>query len=186
VPREEQRIREWMHDNPEAAKMVRRQNRQVVFFRVVGLNDDREALGAQGIPLTAGRSIAVDKALHAYGTPFFIEADLPLTSPGSQSPFRRLMIAQDTGSAIVGPARADLFFGAGEEAGQIAGRIQQSGRVAMFVPRELGSLVTVASVPLPRAKPGPSLASYAFRPIAPPRAKPELLQAAAPTLRSAE
>jgi peptidoglycan lytic transglycosylase A len=186
VPREEQRIREWMHDNPEAAKMVRRQNRQVVFFRVVGLNDDREALGAQGIPLTAGRSIAVDKVLHAYGTPFFIEADLPLTSPGSQSPFRRLMIAQDTGSAIVGPARADLFFGAGEEAGQIAGRIQQSGRVAMFVPRELGSFVTVASVPLPRAKPGPSPASYAFRPIAPPRAKPEPLQAAAPTLRSAE
>jgi membrane-bound lytic murein transglycosylase A len=157
-----------------------------VFFRVVGLNDDREALGAQGIPLTAGRSIAVDKVLHAYGTPFFIEADLPLTSLGSQSPFRRLMIAQDTGSAIVGPARADLFFGAGEEAGQIAGRIQQSGRVAMFVPRELGSLITVASVPLPRAKPGPSLASYAFRPIAPSRAKPEPLQAAAPTLRSAE
>jgi membrane-bound lytic murein transglycosylase A len=186
VPREEQRIREWMHDNPEAAKMVRRQNRQVVFFRVVGLNDDREALGAQGIPLTAGRSIAVDKALHAYGTPFFIEADLPLTSPGGQSPFRRLMIAQDTGSAIVGPARADLFFGAGEEAGQIAGRIQQSGRVAMFVPRELGSLVTVASVPLPRAKPGPSLASYAFRPVTPPRAKPEPLRGAASTLRSAQ
>jgi membrane-bound lytic murein transglycosylase A len=180
------RIREWMHDNPDAAKIVRRQNRQVVFFRVVGLNDDREALGAQGIPLTAGRSIAVDKALHPYGTPFFIEADLPLKSPSSQSPFRRLMIAQDTGSAITGPARADLFFGAGDEAGQIAGRIQQSGRVAMFVPRELGSLVAAASVPLPRAKPGPSLASYAFRPVAPPRAKPEPLQAAAPPLRSTE
>jgi 3D (Asp-Asp-Asp) domain-containing protein len=166
--------------------MVRRQNRQFVFFRVVGLNDDREALGAQGIPLTAGRSIAVDKVLHAYGTPFFIEADLPLTSLGSQSPFRRLMIAQDTGSAIVGPARADLFFGAGEEAGQIAERVQQSGRVAMFVPRELGSLVTVASVPLRRVKPGPSLASYAFRPVAPARAKPEPLQGAASTLRSAE
>src|SRR6516164_8573709 len=53
-----------------------------------------EAVGAQGIPLTAGRSIAVDKALHAYGTPFFIEADLPLTGPSSRSPFRRLMIAQ--------------------------------------------------------------------------------------------
>jgi membrane-bound lytic murein transglycosylase A len=172
VPRQEistPRIREWMHDNSEAAKMVRRQNRQVVFFRIVGLNDDREALGAQGIPLTAGRSIAVDKALHAYGTPFFIEADLPLTSPSSQSPFRRLMIAQDTGSAITGPARIDLFFGAGDEAGQIAGRIQQSARVAMFVPRELGSSIAVASVPLPRAKPGPSLATYAFRPVASPQ-----------------
>jgi membrane-bound lytic murein transglycosylase A len=161
--------------------MVRRQNRQVVFFRIVGLNDDREAIGAQGIPLTAGRSIAVDKALHAYGTPFFIEADLPLTSPSSQSSFRRLMIAQDTGSAIIGPARADLFFGAGEEAGQIAARIAQSGRVAMFIPRELGSSIAATSVPLPRAKPGPSLASYAFRPVAPPQAKPEPLRAAAST-----
>jgi len=159
------RIREWMHDNPDGAKMVRRQNRQVVFFRIVGLNDDTEAVGAQGIPLTAGRSIAVDKALHTYGTPFFIEADLPPTGAGSQQPFRRLMIAQDTGAAILGPARADLFFGAGEEAGQIAGRIQQSGRFAMLVPRELGSSVMSASVPLPPAKPSPSLASFAFRPV---------------------
>src|SRR6516162_4768824 len=171
------RIREWIHDNPDGAKMVRRQNRQVVFFRIVGLNDDTEAVGAQGIPLTAGRSIAVDKALHAYGTPFFIEADVPPTGAGSQQPFRRLMIAQDTGSAIVGPARADLFFGADEEAGQIAGRIQQSGRFAMLVPRELGSSVTSASVPLPPAKPVPSLASYAFRPVAS-RAKSELSLAA--------
>jgi membrane-bound lytic murein transglycosylase A len=91
VAREEmsiQRIREWMHDNPDVAKTIRRQNRQVVFFRVVGLNDDTEAIGAQGVPLTAGRSIAVDKALHAYGTPFFIEADMP--GPSSQSSFRRL------------------------------------------------------------------------------------------------
>jgi membrane-bound lytic murein transglycosylase A len=166
VAREEmsiQRIREWMHDNPDVAKTVRRQNRQVVFFRVVGLNDDAEAIGAQGIPLTAGRSIAVDKALHAYGTPFFIEADMP--GPSSQSSFRRLMIAQDTGSAIVGPARADLFFGAGEEAGKLAGRIQQTGRFAMLVPRELGQSIMTASIPLPPARPAPLLASYAFRPV---------------------
>jgi membrane-bound lytic murein transglycosylase A len=178
VAREEmsiQRIREWMHDNPDGAKAVRRQNRQVVFFRIVGLNDDTEAIGAQGIPLTAGRSIAVDKALHVYGTPFFIEADLPLPGLPSPSPFRRLMIAQDTGSAIVGPARADLFFGAGEEAGQMAGRIQQSGRFAMLVPRELGPSITSANVPLPPSKPAPSLASYAFRPVVPP-AKPEPLR----------
>jgi membrane-bound lytic murein transglycosylase A len=208
VAREEmsnQRIREWMHNNPDGAKTVRRQNRQVVFFRIVGLNDDTEAIGAQGIPLTAGRSIAVDKALHAYGTPFFIEADLPLPDTPSQSPFRRLMIAQDTGSAIVGPARADLFFGAGEEAGKLAGRIQQSGRFAMLVPRELGLSMMNASVPLPPAKPAPSLASYAFRPVAspakselslaagsfrharlhtvvPPQARPEPSQVAAPSL----
>ena len=92
----------------------------MVFFRIVGLDDDTETIGGQGIPLSPGRSIAIDKALHRYGTPFFIEADLPLTSPVNRSSFRRIMIAQDTGSAIVGPARADLYFGAGNEAGQVA------------------------------------------------------------------
>ena len=153
VPREEmsmQRIREWMHDNPDGAKEVRRQNRSVVFFRIVGLDDDVEALGAQGIPLSAGRSIAVDKALHVYGTPFFIEADLPLASARSQSSFRRTMIAQDTGSAIVGPARADLFFGAGDEAGQMAGRVRHPGRFAILLPRQLDPTAAGARMPLPR------------------------------------
>jgi membrane-bound lytic murein transglycosylase A len=92
------------------------------------------------------------------------------------------MIAQDTGSAIVGPARADLFFGAGEEAGQIAGRIQQSGRFAMLVRRELGPSIVSASVPLPPAKPPPLLASYAFRPASLP-AKPEPSQGSARAVR---
>jgi membrane-bound lytic murein transglycosylase A len=154
VPREEmsmQRIREWMHDNPEGAKEVRRQNRSMVFFRVVGLDSGAEALGAQGIPLSAGRSIAVDKNLHVYGTPFFIEADLPLAGAHT-SPFRRTMIAQDTGSAIVGPARADLFFGAGDEAGQMAGRIKQAGRFTMLLPRELDPTAAGAHMPLPPVK----------------------------------
>jgi membrane-bound lytic murein transglycosylase A len=155
VPREEmsmQRIREWMHDNPEGAKEVRRQSRSMVFFRIVGLDSGIEALGAQGIPLSAGRSIAVDKNLHVYGTPFFIEADLPLTDASKTSPFRRTMIAQDTGSAIVGPARADLFFGAGQEAGQMAGRIKQPGRFTMLLPRELDPTTAGARMPLPPVK----------------------------------
>jgi membrane-bound lytic murein transglycosylase A len=155
VPREEmsmQRIREWMHDNPEGAKEVRRQNRSMVFFRIVGLNSGIEALGAQGIPLSAGRSIAVDKNLHVYGTPFFIEADLPLTGMSNATAFRRTMIAQDTGSAIVGPARADLFFGAGDEAGQMAGRIKQAGRFTMLLPRELDPTAAGARMPLPPVK----------------------------------
>ncbi len=172
VPREEmsmQRIREWMHDNPEEAKDVRRQNRSVVFFRIIGLDDDTEAIGAQGIPLSAGRSIAVDKALHVYGTPFFIEADLPLASPKSQSPFRRTMIAQDTGSAIVGPARADLYFGAGDEAGQVAGRIRQNGRFAILLPREIDPSAAGARMPLPPVKPLPSeVAARAVHPAAAP------------------
>jgi membrane-bound lytic murein transglycosylase A len=156
IPREEMsmhRIREWMQANPDDAKDVRRQNRSVVFFRIVGLNDDREPLGAQGIRLSAGRSIAVDKALHVYGTPFFIEADLPLAGVNANTPFRRTMIAQDTGSAIVGPARADLYFGAGDEAGQIAGRVRQPGQFALLLPRALDPVAAGTHMPLPPVKP---------------------------------
>src|SRR5215467_2463857 len=161
IPREEmslQRIREWMQANPDDAKEVRRQNRSVVFFRIVGLSEDGEALGAQGVPLSAGRSIAVDKALHVYGTPFFIEADLPLVGLRATAPFRRTMIAQDPGSAIVGPARADLYFGDGDEAGQMAGRVRQAGRFAMLVPRALDPVMAGAHMPLPPARPATSKA----------------------------
>ena len=65
--------------------------------------------------LKIARAVAVDKALHVYGTPFFIAGQLPIESELSKTPFHRLMIAQDTGSAIVGPARADLYFGAGAD-----------------------------------------------------------------------
>ncbi len=131
------RIRTWMTANPSEAAELRRMNKSFVFFRVTGLSEFDEAAGAQGVPLTPVRSIAVDKQIHVYGTPFFIEAELPIASNAPTTPFRRLMIAQDTGSAINGPARADIFFGAGDEAGKIAGRIKQQGRFAMLVPREL-------------------------------------------------
>lgn len=88
-----QKIREYMEQSPDAAKELRRQNRSYVFFREVKLAADDEAVGAQGVPLTAGRSIAVDKSLHVYGTPFFIEGNLPIESDTSNTPFRRLMIA---------------------------------------------------------------------------------------------
>jgi membrane-bound lytic murein transglycosylase A len=150
VPREEMsmdRIRDWMKANPDAGRELRRANRSYTFFRIVGLGNDREAEGAQGIPLTAGRSIAVDKALHVYGTPFFISAGLPLST--KSEPFRRLMIAQDTGSAIVGPARADIYYGAGPEAGRISGRFRNSGDFFMLVPRELDLVAAGAHMPLP-------------------------------------
>ena len=122
------------------------QNKSFVFFRVVGLSEDREAEGAQGVPLTPGRSIAVDKALHVYGTPFFIEADLPAEAP-HEAKFRRLVVAQDTGSAIVGPARADIYYGAGDDAGRIAGGLRHPGLFALLVPRGL----ELATAKRPRA-----------------------------------
>jgi len=155
VPRDEMsmdRIRSWMVANPEEGKELRRQNKSFVFFRVSGLSEDNEAEGAQGVPLTPGRSIAVDKALHVYGTPFFIAADLPGERP-EQVKFRRLMVAQDTGSAIVGLARADIYYGAGDEAGRIAGRLRHPGQFAMLVPRQLDPAKTAVGLPLPEPRP---------------------------------
>ena len=148
-----QKIREWMEQNPNEADELRRQNKSYVFFREVQLSDKDEAVGAQGVPLTPGRSIAVDKSLHVYGTPFFIEGELPIESERSKTPFRRLMIAQDTGSAIVGPARADLYFGAGLEAGKVSGRLRHNARFVILVPKSLDPLAHGRKMPVPDARP---------------------------------
>lgn len=156
IPREEmsmQRIREWMAADPQGAEEVRRMNRAYVFFREVPLGPQDEPVGAQGVPLTPGRSIAVDRALHVYGTPFFITGDLPIESPRAATPFRRLMVAQDTGSAIVGPARADIYFGAGREAGQVSGRLRHAARFVMLVPNSLDPVAQGRTMPLPKARP---------------------------------
>jgi membrane-bound lytic murein transglycosylase A len=147
------RIRDWMERNPEEGNQLRRRNKSYVFFRETNLGNEQEPLGAQGISLTPGRSIAVDHNLHVYGTPFFISAELPIDSEKSTTRFRRLMIAQDTGGAIIGPARADLYFGAGDEAESIAGRIKNPGRFVMLVPQELDPRVLKGDVPLPRPRP---------------------------------
>ena len=147
-----QRIREWMTAHPEEAAKERAANRSYIFFRITGLSNDSEPVGAQGVPLTPGRSIAVDR-LHDYGTPFFIEANLAIASTKPVSPFHRLMIAQDTGSAIVGPARADLYWGAGDDAGRIAYRIHNPGRFVMLLPRELDMVAAGKHMPLPLPKP---------------------------------
>jgi membrane-bound lytic murein transglycosylase A len=155
IPREEmsmQRIKDWMKVNPNKAAEVRATNRSFVFFRITGLAKDDEPVGAQNVPLMPGRSIAVDKT-HVYGTPIYIEATLPIDSARPVTPFRRLMIAQDTGSAIVGPARADLYWGAGDGPARIAGRIRHPGRFAMLLPRELDMIEAGRAMPLPPAKP---------------------------------
>jgi membrane-bound lytic murein transglycosylase A len=147
------RIRQWMDNNPEGGKLLRRANKSYVFMRETGLANDVEPTGAQGVPLTPGRSIAVDKKLHVYGTPFFISAELPIESEQPVTPFRRLMVAQDTGSAIVGVARADIYFGAGEEAGRIGGRIKQQGRFVMLMPRSIDPDLMKTKIPLPLPRP---------------------------------
>ncbi len=157
VPRAEMtmdKIRAYFAETPEEGREIMRMNRSFIFFREVAeLAPDAEAVGAQGLPLTRERSIAVDRAIHAYGTPFWIEAELPLESETTMTQFRRLMLAQDTGSAIVGPARADVYFGAGIDAGTIAGRLKHAGRFFMLVPRAIDPALGAESTPLPRPKP---------------------------------
>jgi membrane-bound lytic murein transglycosylase A len=150
------RIREWMEANPEEGKELRRKNRSFVFFQETSLAAHEECIGAQGVPLTPLRSLAVDKKVHVYGTPIWIDAELPIESEKPETPFRRLLIAQDTGSAIVGPARADIYFGTGEYLGLIAGRIKQFGKFVMLVPRSVavkGDDAPAAAVPLPPERP---------------------------------
>jgi membrane-bound lytic murein transglycosylase A len=153
-----QKIREWMEQNPDAANDVRRQNRSYVFFREVQLSDKDEPVGAQGVPLTPGRSIAVDNSLHVYGTPFFIQGELPIETAQSKTPFHRLMIAQDTGSAIVGPARADLYFGAGADAGKVSGRLKHSMHFVMLVPKAIDPVERGYKMPLPDPRPSEKIA----------------------------
>jgi membrane-bound lytic murein transglycosylase A len=175
IPKEQmsmQKIREWMEQNPDGANELRRQNRAYVFFREVPLSDKDEAVGAQGVPLTPGRSIAVDNSLHVYGTLFFIEGELPIESSQSKTPFRRLMVAQDTGSAITGPARADIYYGAGPEAGRISGRFRHNMRFVMLVPKSLDPAARGRKMPLPDPRPSEKIAKL-FPPTDPSNDKPK-------------
>jgi len=128
-------LKAWLRHDRERGLAMMRRNRSFVFFKLVETFDP--ALGpvaGAGVPLTPLRSIAVDRTMWAYGLPFWINADLPWSN-GRLEPFRRLMIAQDTGSAIVGAARADIFFGSGAEAGERAGAIRHRGGFVVLLPQ---------------------------------------------------
>ena len=126
----------WLRNDVERGLELMRRNRSFVFFKLVEDFDPRLGpVAGAGVALTPLRSIAVDRAIWAYGLPFWIDAELPWADE-TPRPFRRLMIAQDTGSAIVGPARADLFFGSGEAAGARAGAIRHKGKFVVLLPHE--------------------------------------------------
>lgn len=147
-------IRTYFSEMPEEGREIMRINKSYVFFREISeLPPDTEPPGAQGVNLTRERSVAVDKNLHIYGTPFWIEADLPLDNETASNKFQRLMIGQDTGGAILGPARADIYFGAGLQAGTVAGRIKHPGRFYMLVPRSADPSKLIDPVPLPAPRP---------------------------------
>ncbi len=121
-------IANWVRRNPVEGMEVLRQNANYVFFREVSrVAADKGPLGAMNRSITTMRSVAVDPKFTPLGAPVWIEKD-------GETPLRRLMIAQDTGSAIKGPQRADIFFGTGEDAGQEAGRLKDSGRMIILLP----------------------------------------------------
>ncbi len=126
-----QGIQAWARANPGRLQELLNANPSYVFFREVPNSKDGP-LGALGVPLTAGRSIAIDPRSVPLGAPVF----LATTRPNSSKPLNRLVMAQDTGGAIKGAVRADYFWGFGKEAGEQAGRMKQAGRMWLLLPAE--------------------------------------------------
>ena len=125
-----QTIRKWVSHNPVRGPELLRHNPSYVFFReVTKVPADKGPLGAMNRSVTAGRTLAVDPDFVPLGAPVWVEKNGKL-------PLRRLMVAQDTGSAIKGAQRGDIFFGSGKEAGRIAGRTRDSGRMVVLLPIE--------------------------------------------------
>jgi membrane-bound lytic murein transglycosylase A len=125
-----QGIRQWAQDNPQRLDELLHANPSYVFFRELPLAGDGP-VGALGVPLTPGRSIAADPRFVPLGAPVFLDTTHPL----SERPLRRLMMAQDTGSAIRGAVRADFYWGSGVEAGEQAGRMRQQGQMWVLLPK---------------------------------------------------
>ena len=130
-------LRARLKADPVAGAALMRLNRSYVFFaEQPDLDPDLGAVAAAKVPLTPGVSLAVDRTLHTFGTPIFLDVDLPFGPGGALAPVRRLMIAQDTGSAIVGPARGDVFVGLGAAAGHRAGLVRHVPRAfVVLAPR---------------------------------------------------
>ena len=127
-------VQGWLRRNPAKARALMQENASYIFFRKLDLDPALGPIGGQGVPLTARRSLAIDRRYHAYGLPMWLETELP-GARGGNKPFRHLMVAQDTGAAITGPARGDIFFGTGPEAGAAAGRVKVPGKLFVLRPR---------------------------------------------------
>ncbi|MGF1545861.1 MAG: murein transglycosylase A [Thiotrichales bacterium] len=123
-------IRAWLREHPERAPELLAENPSYVFF-TLRENVAENPRGSLNVPLTDERSIAVDRKVIALGSPVWLDTQLPL----DQTPYRRLMLAQDTGGAISGPVRADVYFGTGPRAEQLAGHMKARGQLYVLVPR---------------------------------------------------
>jgi membrane-bound lytic murein transglycosylase A len=129
-----QSIREWLRANPGEAAGLMNKNPSFVFFRPL---DGEGPLGAQGVALTPGRSLAVDRSFVPYGLPVWLDAQDPLDG---NARLRRLLVAQDTGGAIRGPVRGDVFWGHGSDAELRAGKMKSPGRYYLLIPRTVAPI----------------------------------------------
>jgi membrane-bound lytic murein transglycosylase A len=124
-------IKAWARDNPSQVDELLNTNPSYIFFRQAPGNPESPP-GALGVPLTPGRSVAVDRQYTPLGAPVFLST----TWPNTDQPLNRLMMAQDTGGAIKGPVRADFFWGMGDEAGNQAGKMKQELRMWVLLPKQ--------------------------------------------------
>ncbi|SHM88334.1 murein transglycosylase A [Roseibium suaedae] len=130
-------LRRWFKAHPDRRDELLRQNRSYIFFRDVPIADPADGPeGAAGLPLVAGRSLAVDLRHISLGLPVFVGTESPPLKAGGNA-FRRLMIADDTGSAIKGTGRGDLFLGSGDQAGHLAGEVRHQAEMTLLLPLAL-------------------------------------------------
>ncbi len=132
-----QSIRAWLSEHPDEGRDIMQANASYIFFREIDVDDpDQGPIGAANVPLTPGYSLAVDRTYHALGAPVYVSTELP-----DGTPFQRLMVAQDTGGAIRGPVRGDIFFGFGHDAGEIAGAMRSQGEMWVLVPNAVAERI---------------------------------------------
>jgi membrane-bound lytic murein transglycosylase A len=133
-----QSIAAWLHAHPSQARAVMESDASYIFFQEIPLGDPAlGSAGTEGVPLTPDASIAVDTRAHPLGAPFYIAT----TTPDGKS-LQRLFVAQDTGGAITGAVRADIFFGFGHRAESLAGEMKQSGQMYVLLPKSVADRVT--------------------------------------------
>ena len=139
-------IADWLRAHPKRGGALMRENAAYVFFRVL---EGEGPIGSQGVALTPGRSLAVDTAAIPLGAPVWLVAGRPDPErPARTVPLRRLTIAQDTGSAIKGAVRGDVFWGAGEDAARIAGHMAHRGRYWLLLPTALAERLAKTGEPV--------------------------------------
>jgi membrane-bound lytic murein transglycosylase A len=148
-----QSIRGWLEAHLDEAETVLDANESYVFFSEQPIGDPiLGALGAEGVPLTPGASLAVDRSVHALGVPVWLEGSAPdADTSRPDRPLNALLVMQDTGGAIKGAVRGDVYWGYGAEAGSIAGRMRHQGRMTVLLPRAIAErLGSRAQFPVPR------------------------------------